>query len=57
MPYLFRKLLPCKVVEDLTISEKMMRVADAIDNLTKAVTELQELVSNLDERVSEIESK
>ena len=55
--YLFRKLLPCKVVNELTVSEKLMCVADAIDNLTKAVTELQELVSDLDKRVSEIESK
>lgn len=54
--FLFSKLLPCKVVEELTISEKLMRVADAIDNLNGAVKELQDLVSDLDERIGNIEN-
>lgn len=53
--FLFSKLLPCKVVEELTISEKLMRVADAIDKLNEAVTDLQDAVLDLDERLVKLE--
>lgn len=54
--FLFRKLLPCKVVEELTISEKLMRIAEAIDNLNEAVNDLQVSVEDLNERLSAVET-